>query len=149
MADAKELLGIQEHSVEADENGRFRLEGLPTDGPYVIRATAPGWSSGFSEPIEVGERETRDGVEIRMTRGGSLRVQIVGEASGLMVVTARLQGEQPEGVQTTHIAMARQGRARIDDLVAGTWSVSIGSEDTPEEAVEVIPGEESVVTFSP
>ncbi len=146
---AKELLGIQEHSVKTDENGRFLLEGLPADGPYVIRAKAPGWGSGFSEPIQVAEGETRDGVEIQLTRGGSLRVQILGEATGIVVVTARIQGEQPEGVQTTRVALAQQGQARILDLAAGTWEVSIDPGDVPVESVAVLPGAESVVTFSP
>ncbi len=63
-------------STQAGEDGAFKLDSLP-DGLYAVRVQAPGFL-----PLDVVLSTGDGGVQVALTRAGSLRVQVVDRGTG-------------------------------------------------------------------
>lgn len=61
-------------------------------GKYWLVADAPGYAGGRSEEVVISQGERREGIEIRIVRGATIRGRVV-EASGKPVAGATVQPE--------------------------------------------------------
>lgn len=71
--------------------GSFELEGVK-EGTYVVEAMAPGYAPSFSMSFAVQRSRDMSGIEVRMTKGGTLSGTIV-DASGAPIANARVRTE--------------------------------------------------------
>ena len=60
-----------------DEQGRFRLDRVPESKGYVLYAGAEGYASGRFGPFDLGYGETKENIEIVLTKGGTVLGRIL------------------------------------------------------------------------
>jgi hypothetical protein len=77
-------------------DGAFCLDGVK-EGTYVVEAMAPGYAPSFSMSFAVQRSRDMSGIEVRMTKGGTLTGTVV-DASGAPVANARVRTEDNEYV---------------------------------------------------
>jgi len=116
-----------------DEEGRFRLTGMPP-GKAVVEATAEGLCDATSSPIEVVARQVAGEVVLHLERGFELK-GVVKDAAGKPVDGAEIHatdrndfarmmrsGGEPDAISD------EQGRYLISGLKAGVYDVSASAE---------------------
>jgi hypothetical protein len=101
----------------ADETGAFELDDVPA-GTHVVNALARGQRDAFVSGIVVEEGQTKDGVEVRLGRGATLRGRVVEAQSGRPVPEARVSAG---GVDSTSDA---DGRFEAEGVAPGKVQVS-------------------------
>jgi hypothetical protein len=128
------------------EPGAFSL--FVNHPPLVVHATAKGFAGGATAPVEVAAGAARDGVDIALTAGGSIRVRIAGE--GQAFVTATFAG--PDAANTrVPSKMTDAQEVVFEDLRPGPWRVLVrpldGGEPGTREPVlvEVVAGQTTAV----
>ncbi len=68
-------------------NGAFALSGI-SEGDFIVEAFAKGYASSFSEPFHVTQGVETQNVEVRLTRGGTIKGSLVDSYSGQPVAGA-------------------------------------------------------------
>jgi protocatechuate 3,4-dioxygenase beta subunit len=104
-------------------DGRFELRGVQCGVPLIVRAQAKGFAGGASAPVEVGPGSTRDGVDVQVAIGGTVRVRASTDQPFASVI-ATMQGDEGKGVSPA-FAMLNNGTALLEGLKPGRWQVSL------------------------
>lgn len=119
------LLGGDEPTARTDEDGRYALRGVQPGVKLVVKAEAKGFRSAKSEELELGPNEVRSRVDLQLLQSGSIEVSVFrgGEPQAEGIVTARLVGGKPGSDPSP--AVLQEGRARLEDLEPGRWSVTV------------------------
>ena len=150
IQEATELFADPSRLVRSDEGGRFRLTGLPDDGPYVVTARAAGWSPASSDPVTVREGETKSDVELQLDRGGTLRILVPDPPGSTLLVSADFDGDASSVPVSSRLVLVQDGQAVLEGLQPGPWWVELGGVETEvKERVEVTAGAETFVTLEP
>ena len=79
------------------EDGRFVLEDVP-EGRWTVEVSAEGFQSGTASGVVVEAGGRAEGVEIALSKGGTIRGQVVEARSGRPLPDATVQGELSGGV---------------------------------------------------
>jgi protocatechuate 3,4-dioxygenase beta subunit len=137
---ALERMDLGEGAAIADGGGRFRFDGLEA-GVYEVFAKqwalgAGAGRSGRLASVQVGPGEVRDGLELVLERGSSLRVRVRdaggGPRANALVV---LLGQNGAPLDLFHRALTdRDGLAEFAGLPAGAYRASV---DAPAAAPAV------------
>lgn len=119
------LLGGDEPTARTDEDGRYALRGVQPGVKLVVKAEAKGFRSAKSEELELGPNEVRSRVDLQLLQSGSVEVSVFrgGEPQAEGIITARLVGGKPGSDPSP--AVLQEGRARLEDLEPGRWSVTV------------------------
>ncbi|MSP15098.1 MAG: hypothetical protein EXR73_00555 [Myxococcales bacterium] len=118
-----------ERHATTDEEGRFRLTGMPV-GKAVVEASADGLVTSVSAPIEVIVQQTAGEVVLHLERGFTLK-GTVKDAGGKPVAGAELTAADPSDWQrlmrstgTPDYVTDDDGRYEISGLKAGAISIT-------------------------
>jgi hypothetical protein len=142
--------------LRTDDNGRFRLFGLPAGDVIVVAQAATAFSGGIGEverpagfvttyyPDVVSDGEARhitlgqgadiDGIDIRMTRMRTFRITgTVVDSRGLPFATARLGLHHMVNGSggTSSVSVAADGRFEIRSVLPGSYRIVVGLRDGP------------------
>lgn len=143
--------------ARSDEQGRYRLRGLPAGEDVLVEASREGFQTVTSEAFQVEVGEVKEGVDVSLPPGGRLRVgvHLADHSETLMVLASYLGDGADPGPQYRIF----EGEELVfEDLTAGTWSVRVQAMGpTPEGApalpapqtVEVVGGNEVRLDFRP
>ena len=109
-------------SVDVDENGEFVVEDLPP-GRYVLRVSAPGYTTAFRPNVVVTLDERSTAVRVVLDAGAGFVGRVTDEA-GTPVPGARLfavlaPGSRLQRVDRVDATADGEGNYRIDQLVPG------------------------------
>src|SRR5262249_20893842 len=104
-------------------DGRFELRGVQSGVPLIVRAQAKGFAGGASAPVAVQPGSTRDGVDVQLAIGGTVRVRASSDQPFASVI-ATMQGDEGKGVAPA-LAMLANGTAVLEGLKPGRWQVSL------------------------
>jgi hypothetical protein len=147
--------------VSADAEGRFQFTELP-GGVYSVTATAPDYLratlgarrlGGPGVPIELAEGETRENIEIPMTRGGVITGRVVDDygdpVPGLQVLAMRaLYEEGARGLESVSPSRTDdRGSFRIFMLPPGAYHVL--AQQSPAGTLGVNEAASPVSTYFP
>ena len=130
------------------EDGSFVLEDVPA-GRWAVEAFAQGYQAGSAASITVGEGETSDSVEVRLTKGGVLSGRVVESRTGKPILDATVRAEPAGGAQ--RMGMFRiggeggddetssdaDGRYELTGLAPGNWVVTATHPDWSEATASV------------
>lgn len=148
-----DFFGRDPGAVEADDAGRYRLEGVLVEAPIVVEARAPDYIRGSSDELVVGDGQIRTDVDLTLQQGGSIRATIEGAAGPFTFVTATRDAEN--GPPERQMAVARNGTALVTGLHPGVWLVKLARGNSPTAGegeavpVEVRAGVEAAVRLVP
>jgi hypothetical protein len=147
-----EMFGRGEGGVETDEDGRYRLLGVPAEKPFFVRVTSDEHVAASSEEVTLRTGEVRERVDVRVEAGGVLRVRVAGEVGPFTFLRATWAGEGKDQ-PPPRMAYVRRGEAVFRGLKPGPWRVSRQGQDDDEEeksqtASVVAPGE-TLIDFAP
>ena len=95
---------VAKRSFKDRSDGSFTLDGI-TEGDYVVEGFARGFASSFSEPFKVTQGLNTGSVEVRLTKGGTLRGQVVDVYSGEPVAGAEVRTEDNNHVDSELLAL--------------------------------------------
>ncbi|MEM9379573.1 MAG: carboxypeptidase-like regulatory domain-containing protein [Planctomycetota bacterium] len=136
--------------VRTDGEGRYLLRGVEAGVELQVVATADGYDEARSERFEVDAGATRDGIDVRFVKPGSIRVSLENGPGGAMVMLRR-RGEfrgQPR------VEPMAGDEATIDGVAPGDWTVRLLSgpagefrTDPDEVDVTVVGGETASAEF--
>jgi protocatechuate 3,4-dioxygenase beta subunit len=127
--------GIGEKRAIHAEDGNFVLEDVPA-GTWTVAVTAKGYQPAHVGSIAVEEGATREGVEVKVTAGGSLKGRVSDAKSGRAVpnatVTHEAAGSGPGfgrimvggAGDEAEITTDADGRFEVEGLATGRVKVS-------------------------
>lgn len=160
MSFARAFLGQSESLTETDASGRYVVRGVKSDVALEVRVQADGYSDGRSSPVTPSPNETRQIPDVELIRAGAVLASTPeSEVGSVLFVRARpADSEEPASgdgfSRDEKIVIVRAGKARIDGLAPGKWTVTLtgareGSLDNPKDpvVVDVKPGETVEVSF--
>ncbi|MGH9360405.1 MAG: MSCRAMM family protein, partial [Thermoanaerobaculia bacterium] len=75
----RSLEGALSLRARTDAEGRYRLDGLPPRKDYVIEATHPDHAPASVKEVALGARESLEGVDLVLLRGGAIAGRVVDE----------------------------------------------------------------------
>ncbi len=112
--------GAASNTASTDFEGVFTLEPVPA-GRYRLSATAPGYMViELEQPVTVG-RESVEGLEIKLEKGGAVTGQILGlTADELSRVAVRAEHESGE---SRYAEVDATGKYALRHLRAGGWLI--------------------------
>jgi hypothetical protein len=125
------------------EDGSFVLEDVPA-GRWTSRPFAPGFQPGSAAAVTVGEGESSDAVEVRLTKGGrrfGTRARVAHRASRSSTrpfassrPAAAAHGNDADGPrrQRRRDEHRRDGRYELTGLAPGTWVLTASHPDWSE-----------------
>ncbi len=135
-AEVGEFDPVQVNSTaETDKNGRFTLESIPPHPDYVLDARHDRHANGFVAGVAVGPGEDVQGLEIRLSKGGSIRGRVLDPArKPVPKAEVRATGERnqaaTEDPRLAQIYSLRgyaksdgEGYYTIEPLAQGTYEV--------------------------
>jgi protocatechuate 3,4-dioxygenase beta subunit len=147
--------------VACDEQGRFEVRGLSTEGDARLHVEAPGAAILVHQPVRLS-MERAAHVDLRLEPSLSIAGKVVGpEGGGIDDVAVRIEGdrvvgtgaivfptptwESGFGLEATRTD--REGRFRFDSLYRGRFKVVAADRDDPDVTVEALvdAGSEEVV----
>ena len=120
-AASESIAGI---GVETDAEGRYRLEGLPPHGAYLIQASAGGFAPVRSTRIQVGRKQDVTSVDLVLRPGGGIRGRIT-DSDGKPIPGATLQAEAAAESEEHRVytALDAIGKEALTDA-AGEYALS-------------------------
>lgn len=123
-------------------DGSFQMGGI-SEGMYVIQGDARGYASSFSQEFTVTQGLTTPDVEVRMSRGGTLKGRVVDANTGEPIARADvrtndnnhidseftnlLTGLQPSAVTKASVKTDSDGRFEIRLVTPETYQVQVSS----------------------
>jgi protocatechuate 3,4-dioxygenase beta subunit len=137
---------------ETAADGSYRLVGLPADRALIVEASGEDFIPGHSSEVTLRVNEVKGNVDVRVQRGGVLRVRVAGDLGPFAFLQATHAGE--EGTErASSIARIRGGEAVFKGLKPGAWTVQRMGGDGESEAKQVTaevsaPGE-TVIDYVP
>lgn len=78
------LLPNTEVKATGTEDGAFSLP-CPNSGRYIVEVVHPRFASGFSDPVHVSDGQTKTGVEVLCSEGGTISGRILGPGGAPVV----------------------------------------------------------------
>jgi hypothetical protein len=129
------------------EDGAFVLEDVPA-GRWSVEAFAQGYQSGSVGSVSVGEGDSTDVVEVRLSRGGVLSGRVIESRSAKPILDATVRAE-PSGGGGPRMGMFRMGgadnetttdadgRYELAGLAPGSWVVTASHPDWSEATASV------------
>ena len=106
--------------TRTDAKGVYRLTPRGA-GEYVVRAEVTGHAPGESDPVRLASGAGIDDLDVRISEGGTLVVQVVvpqgDDPAGVVVAVTRGDGH-PRTRRTDS-----EGLARFEHLLPGRWNV--------------------------
>jgi protocatechuate 3,4-dioxygenase beta subunit len=119
----------------SDESGAFELDDAPA-GSLTVSASARGRREAFVSGVVVEEGRTKDGVEIRLGRGATLKGRVVEARSGRPVPEARIEADGVEATSDADGLFEAEGvapgkvhvTAQHADYAAARETVSVGED---------------------
>jgi protocatechuate 3,4-dioxygenase beta subunit len=131
--------------VRTAEDGTFRVDGVPPADGLVASAGREGRVPGTSEPFALAAGAVVEGIEIRLTEGGTLLGRVTGPdgspVSGAEVSADRRAGRRGVGVDLDsdrETLSDAQGNWRIAVFPAGQASLEIRAEGFVRRTLEGI-----------
>jgi protocatechuate 3,4-dioxygenase beta subunit len=140
--------------IRTDNNGRYRVTGLP-QGSYLVNALSNAYvrsknSVDFDtfKSVTLDDGESRDGVDITLVRGGVITGRVVdAEGRPLIASSMNLQSIDEDGkltgdFESTDWLMMRtddRGVYRIYGLSAGRYIISAGGDEVSSHAKRKYP----------
>ena len=127
------------------EDGAFVLEKVPP-GRWTVEARAEGFQAGTAAGIVVEEGGSTQGVDISLSKGGTIAGQVVESQSGHPIldatVRAQLSGGQRQplrimGGDSNEAVTDADGHYEITGLAPGTWAVTASHTEWSEASVTV------------
>src|SRR5690242_7386411 len=124
-----------------DADGHYEFGKLPP-GRYAVRAGRAGYvPADRGQPIDLANKQVRDGVDFALSRGGAIDVTIVDESGEpipeVSILAAhgvpRLWPEDARPPRTD-----RNGQARLFDLAPGSYYLTAKTDD--EQPATFYPG---------
>lgn len=111
-------------TARSDADGHYQLVGMPP-GAFALTSQSPAGYGASDGAVVLGFAERREGVDIRIHRGTSLRVEVVRieQGDGCPAAQIRLLEEQ-----TNHAIAAitdAHGQAQLSLPVAGVYQVEV------------------------
>ena len=135
VALVSQIRGRQEPAaIETDSDGAFWFSEVPL-GEYRVQASAEGFAPELSRAVGIDEPP----LAIRLTRGGSLAMRVLGAASGKPVpdVTVAVRFPDFEELDTSAVSDDR-GRIDVTGLPAGRCVVQSGDPGYVLEPLETV-----------
>lgn len=138
-----------------DADGRYLLRGVSAGQPLVVRAETKDWQPASSDPVEVAPGENKQGVDLRLERGGKLEIEALDAADkpmrmAFITATPVGGGEPKTGV------VGQSGVCTLSGLKPGPYTVAArrmggpggGNAQNPDAQNAVVAaGESSKLTF--
>jgi protocatechuate 3,4-dioxygenase beta subunit len=127
------------------EDGTFSLDEVPA-GRWTVEVKAEGYQPGTASGVVVEEGQSAEGVDIALSRGGTISGQVLESRSGSPVLDATVRVELSGGElgmprmmgEAGNEAMTdAEGRYEVMGLAPGTWSVTASHPDWSEATVSV------------
>lgn len=127
------------------EDGAFVLEEVPA-GRWTVEVTAEGLQPGTASGITVEEGRTVEGVDIALSKGGTISGEVVEAESGRPILDASVRAELSGGGRQmprflgggrTEATTDADGRYEITGLAPGTWAVTASHSEWSESSVTV------------
>jgi hypothetical protein len=141
-------------TATTDEEGRWELRGVAADTPVVAEATADGYDTATSAEFQVRSGATKDDIEVRFTRPGSIQINVESPPPGLMIAVFEKRGESS---REPRIEQFSGSVTTVDGLEPGSWTLRLNSVTGPggaevnfdpdEQLVEVVAGETRTADF--
>jgi hypothetical protein len=117
-------------SVRTDDNGNYRLLGVPADRAVVVEARADDdLVPARSEPITLSHGELRRGIDLELTIGGVLLVQVQGDTSAFSFLSASYEGESESKPGVKMARVRNNGTATFNGLKPGPWRVKFAEDE--------------------
>ncbi len=147
------LESISNVTLRTDSEGRYRIEGLPVHGSYLVKASSASFVPSSSRGISVGPREDVGGVDLTLRRGSAIRGRVA-DSKGVAIAGAKIQAQEEMEeellmVYTAADAMGKETRTDSDGsyalspLKAGVYKVTARARDhssSRRESIEVAEG---------
>lgn len=134
-------------SVVTKEDGTFLIPGVAPDQDAFVVAKPKKLAEVRSQKLRFREGEKRTGVRLVAERGGAIEITMAKSASGLGIVSLIPAGS--EGRAGMRTARLKDGRALVEGLKRGTWTVAPiglqGQQDSKDVVVET--GKTAQVAF--
>jgi 5-hydroxyisourate hydrolase-like protein (transthyretin family) len=112
----------------SDDSGRFDLTNV-SPGPVELSARAKGWADSEARTVTVEPGQHLADVVLTMRTGGRLVVDVL-DAQGKPAPGWTLSLQTEDGDRSETATCDANGRAAVDGLRAGTWSLSAFAPDT-------------------
>ena len=138
--------GTPTTSVVTGGDGRFELRGVEAEVPIVVKASADGYDTAESEPIEVPRGGVEDGVELRFEKPGDLVIEVEGNSGNALIAVAT-RVDATGG--TPHTERFSGSETTIEDLEPGEWSVTVTAVTIPGADPVTVTPENQSVTIEP
>lgn len=114
-------------SVRTDEDGRYLLRGVTPNVEIVVETQSPKYQKAKSDPIIVGDDQTRRDVDIDVFEAGSLKIFTVDGAGDPLphcTLTLEFAGEADPMPDTERSFAGELGEGLVSSLRPGLWKVS-------------------------
>jgi len=135
---------VAQASFKGQKNGSFSMSGI-SEGVYIIQADARGYAASFSDEVSVTQGMTNPDIEVRMTRGGTLKGRVIDADSGAPIARAQiatndnnyidseftnlLVGLQPSALTRARITTDAEGRFEVKLITPETYQISVKAKD--------------------
>jgi protocatechuate 3,4-dioxygenase beta subunit/5-hydroxyisourate hydrolase-like protein (transthyretin family) len=129
------------------EDGSFVLEDVPP-GRWTVEVSAEGFQPGTASGVVVEEGRSAEGIDVALSKGGTITGQVVESGSGRPILDATVRAERSGGAERRGMprvlggggneAMTdAEGRYEITGLAPGTWTVTASHPEWSEATVSV------------
>ena len=109
-----------------DEDGFFRLRGVPTDADIVVKASSPYLQERESDAFQVAPDQVMRGVELKMLSAGRVEVSVVaadGSPQGMCSVVATSIDD--DSLEPRREFVGPSGVTTISGMRPGAWSIQV------------------------
>lgn len=107
-------------AATTDGQGRFVLH-MRGNGRYVVRASADGYATTESAPLELDAKQGRDGVELSLGPGGSIEGRLIDPEGGMIAGTIVAASRGDKDIRNQRVGA--DGRFAFSALTPGRWNV--------------------------
>lgn len=136
---ARRLSGDDDENVVRSPDGTFTLENVPA-GTWTVTVEAQRYESARVSDVTVRDRDTTSDVEIRATKGRSIRGRVVDARTGRPVVGATVAADEggaarppmAPGFEDNAAFTDADGRFDLPGLALGTWKLVVRHPDYAE-----------------
>lgn len=117
-------------SAKTGQDGAYLLNYAVEPGVlYTVRAAHPVFGAAESDSITLAPGEHRDGVDLQLAKGHSVRGQVVtSDGRGVSGVTVSLRGKSDKSyvpVQFAEVGADNEGRFEIANIPAGVYKPTV------------------------
>jgi protocatechuate 3,4-dioxygenase beta subunit/5-hydroxyisourate hydrolase-like protein (transthyretin family) len=129
------------------EDGAFVLEDV-SPGRWTVEVSAEGFQPGSASGVVVEEGRSTEGIDIALSKGGTITGQVVESRSGQPILDATVRAELSGGTERRGMPRVlgrgeneavtdADGRYEVTGLAPGTWTVTASHPEWSEATVSV------------